>query len=125
MTLYGKISIIKGGAGQTIEPNMKDFAGKLVIENDPKRKCLKFIPYAFDGKYEDMRANSDGFSHFTHRAVSVPYDSIQNEVSATNERAKNLIDDLSKGYMSYEALKRLIKEGYLEIKDGKVVKKEK
>ena len=121
MTLYGKISIIKGGHGQNIEPNMRDFAGKLVIENDPKRNRLTFTPYAFDGKYEDMRPGSEGFSHFVHRSVSVPYSVFSKEVTATDERTKDLIDDLSRGYRSLEALKRLIKEGYFKIEDGKLI----
>jgi hypothetical protein len=125
MTLYGKISIIKAGQGQHVSPDLDKFPGKLVIETDPKRKRLVFIPYRFDGKYEDMNRRSDNFSHFVHRCVSVPYDAFDKEISASEEKAKNLIIDLSKGYRSYNALKRLIKEGFLEIKDGKVVKAEK
>ena len=125
MTLYGKISIIKAGDGQHVSPELNGFAGKLVIENEPQKKRLIFIPYKFDGKYEDMRPNSDGFSHFAHRCVSVPYSAFDKQVSASEKRAQNLIEDLSRGYRSYDALKRLIKEGFLEIKDGKVVKAEK
>jgi hypothetical protein len=125
MTLYGKISIIKAGQGQHVSPDLDKFPGKLIIENDPKRKRLVFIPYRFDGKYEDMNRRSDNFSHFAHRCVSVPYDAFDKEISTSEEKAKNLIIDLSKGYRSYNALKRLIKEGFLEIKDGKVVKAEK
>ena len=122
MTLYGKISIIKAGNGQNAEPW---FAGKLVIENDPKRKRLTFTPYKYDGRYEDMRSRDDKFSHFVHRCVSVPYDKMGREVTATNDRVKGLVEDLSKGFRSARAVRELIKQGYLEIKDGDIVKKEK
>lgn len=122
MTLYGKISIIKAGNGQNAEPW---FAGKLVIENDPQRKCLKFTPYKCEDNYEQMSSYRSDFYHFVHRCVVVPYDDFKRELVATNDRVKSLVEDLSRGYRSDGAVKELIKQGYLEIKDNTIVKKEK
>lgn len=72
-----------------------------------------------------MSSRDDKFYHFVHRCVSVPYDKLEREVTATNDRVKGLVEDLTKGFRSARAVRELIKHGYLEIKDGDIVKKEK
>ena len=123
MTLYGNISFIKGGNGQKWE---QEFPGKLVIEWDAKHNCYKFTPYQYSGKYDQMSSHddSDKFTHFTHRCVNVPYNSEDREIKG-DKKVEYWVKHLSRGYRSYNAVKNLIKKGYLEIKDGELVKKEK
>ena len=123
MTLWGKVSFIKGGHGQSWEP---EFPGKLVIEWDQKKNCYTFTPYQFDGKYDQMSAYGDNgnYSHFVHRAVSVPYNSEEREIEG-DKKIKYWVKHLSRGFRSYNAVKTLIKKGYLEVRDGELVPQEK
>lgn len=126
MTLYGTVSFIKSGNGQHWE---YDFPGKVVIEYDAQKHRFVFTPYKYEGKAEDLsrgnRIGMDSFTHFAHRAVYVPYDSKEREIGCSDKRGKSLIEQLASGYRSYYATKHLIKNGYLEIKDGRLVPKKK
>ena len=119
MVLYGRISYIKAGNGQNWEP---EFAGKLVISYNPNSHTLFFEPWQFSGNYDammSMSSNTDSFTHFANRGVTVKTNDIQREVSA-DDRLKNLIDDLRLGYYSDNAVKYLVKYGYIKIENGEI-----
>lgn len=120
MTLYGKVSFIKAGNGGQWE---YDFPGKIEIDYDPKKRRYSFTPYKCDDKYENMTPRSN-FSHFIHRAVYVPFDKEDKEIQG-KDKLKWYVQHLARGWRSYNAVRRLIKDGYLEVKDGELVKKEK
>lgn len=119
MTLWGKVSFIKGGNGQSWE---HEFPGKVVIEWNGKKNCYVFTPYQFEGKYDQMSAYSgdDKYSHFGHRAVCVPASDEERQISG-DDKVKYWVKHLSRGYRSYNAAKILIKKGYLKINGDKLV----
>lgn len=117
MTLYGKISYIKGGNGQNWEV---DFPGKLEITYQPDRNRLIFKPYQFNGSFNELSSRSDkSFWHFSDRCVIVPMERFEREVNADSKQ-KELISDLSKGIRSDNAIMYLIKNGYLKIENNEL-----
>ena len=116
--LFGHISFIKAGNGQNWE---QEFAGKLVISYNPNNHSLFFEPWQFSGNYNSMSPSSDtdSFSHFANRGVVVRTNDVQRQINA-DDTLKNLIDNLCLGYYSDNAIKYLVKQGYIKIENGEI-----
>lgn len=117
ISLWGKISFIKAGNGQNWEMS---FPGRLEISYDERNKSFVFKPYQFEGKFSEMTPRSSGeYVHFADRCVYVPVSDFAREVNA-EEKQKELIELLSKGYRSDNIVKYLLQNNYLKIVDGEL-----
>ena len=100
---------------------LPEFAGKLVISYNPNNHSLFFEPWQFSGNYNSMSPSSDtdSFSHFANRGVVVRTNDVQRQINA-DDTLKNLIDNLCLGYYSDNAIKYLVKQGYIKIENGEI-----